>query len=208
MIPFLGDGEGRQLLSDWPVRATAGIPRWAPSPPPRGTLPSPCRIFPTSSLLLLGVAGVGGGAESCPALPLLVPVLLSLLCVWRSRERIGQGSTQAPGGWRGSLQVLQTPGSQQGGGRLVDWPPLSFIPHSRSPDPPDLKKEATSQGGLGSWTCSFEGRLLFHPQLRGPPASPAPKGCGHPRAQFVRAGALRAPRVRVWRVGLPCAAQT
>lgn len=36
-----------------------GIPRWAPSSLCQGTLPSPCRIFPTSSPLLLGVAGVG-----------------------------------------------------------------------------------------------------------------------------------------------------
>ena len=159
---------GGQLLSDWPVLATAGIPRPAPSPPPRqGTLPSPCRIFPTSSPLLLGVAGVGGGEESGPVLSLLVIILLEpTVCLGLGGIRLDNWAT---GRWRESLRCClpEAPSRDLAGGQAT----IVFHHPFQKSQIPRAPEERGFFSGKKWWThvpCAYVPTDLFlgeHPSI-------------------------------------------
>lgn len=176
-------------------------------------MPSPCRIFPTSSPLLLGVAGVGGGDESGPALSLLVIILLEpTMCLGLGEIRLDKAypptwPLEGGGGPYRSCSP-KAPSRDLAGGQATIVFDHSFQKSQLRRAPEErgfLLRECVGSCPLG--ICPHG-----HPSTAcsslDPPAPPPPAVGGCLRAWFVRAGTLRAPGVRVCRVGPPCAAQT
>jgi hypothetical protein len=80
IIPALW-GWGGRLLSEWPVRATAGIPQPGPLPSPPGQFAKSLQDFPDFLPAASGCGWGGGGDESASPPPAWVISYWSLLCV-------------------------------------------------------------------------------------------------------------------------------